>query len=112
VGPTLESRSALLKDIRSLIDAPVDGQDAPFLADLERTLTDGYAHALALEAECLRLERQMSEAAVRIADGAPDETAADLSAIALRLRDAGSDLGELRSALNSLRARASELRAA
>jgi hypothetical protein len=111
MGPTLESRSALLKDIRSLIDAPVDGSGAPFLADMERTLTDGYAHALALEAECLRLERQMSEVAVRIADGGRDETA-DISAIALRLRDAGTDLGELRVALNSLRTRASELRAA
>jgi hypothetical protein len=112
VGPTFQSRSALLADIRSLIDAPVDGQDGPFLADLERTLTDGYAHALALEAECLRLERQMSEAAVRIADGVPDENAAELSAMALRLRNADTDLGELRVALNSLRARASQLRAA
>jgi uncharacterized protein involved in exopolysaccharide biosynthesis len=112
VGPTLENRSALLEDIRSLIDAPVDGNGAPFLADMERTLTDGYAHALALEAECLRLERQMSEAAARIAQDRRDDTVAELSAIVLRLRDADSDLGELRVALNSLRARASELRAA
>jgi hypothetical protein len=102
----------LLKDIRSLIDAPVDGEGGPFLAEVERRLTDGYAHALTLEAECLRLERQMGEAVAGIADGDREDKVAELSAIALRLRDADSDLGELRGALSSLRARVSQLRAA
>jgi len=33
--------------------------DAPTLARLEETLTDGYAEALALETERLRLERRL-----------------------------------------------------
>ena len=38
---------------------------------VERTLTDGYAHALTLEAERVRLERKLSEATAAAAAGRP-----------------------------------------
>jgi hypothetical protein len=46
---------AVLESIRSLI-----GADAP-LDEIERGLTDGYAYALGLEAERLRLDRRLVE---------------------------------------------------
>jgi hypothetical protein len=52
----------LLEQIDELLTASPSSEPAT-LARLERTLTDGYAHALSLEAERLRLERRMSEVA-------------------------------------------------
>jgi hypothetical protein len=52
-----------VEPIEDLLNAPASGAAAPTLARLEEALTDGYAHALALEAERLRLERRISEVA-------------------------------------------------
>jgi len=46
----------VLEQIDDLLNA-----DAPALDTLEETLTDGYAQALALEAERGRLERRLGE---------------------------------------------------
>ena len=43
------------EEIRTLLDAPPTGDDAPSLDAIEHTLTAGYARALALEAERWRL---------------------------------------------------------
>jgi hypothetical protein len=51
----------LQEEIAELLTAPEDGAGAPTLATLERRLTDGYAEALALEAERLRIERRLGE---------------------------------------------------
>src|ERR671937_339313 len=53
-------------EIRTLLNAPADGVGAPPLAHLEDTLTAGYAHALALEAERWRLERRIAEVAAEL----------------------------------------------
>ena len=45
--------------IEALLVAPASGADAPTLAYLEEKLTEGYAEALALEAERLRIERRL-----------------------------------------------------
>ncbi len=45
----------LYDEIRQLLAAPGNGSEAPPLARLEETLTSGYAHALALEAERWRI---------------------------------------------------------
>jgi hypothetical protein len=74
----------LQEEIAELLTAPEDGADAPTLATLERRLTDGYAEALALEAERLRIERRLGEV-----DG---------------------ELARLRPLLRSLQARARALR--
>src|SRR2546425_10946894 len=52
--------------IRTLLDAPAYGAGAPPPSRVEDTLTAGYAHALALEAERRRLERRMADAAAQL----------------------------------------------
>src|SRR5919201_5101172 len=59
-------RQAVLEDIRSLMQGPLDGDPVEARARVERTLTDGYAHALALEGERLRIERQIGVLTARL----------------------------------------------
>jgi len=81
----------VLKRIEDLLDAPTSGAAAPSLASLEHTLTEGYAEALALEAERLR---------------ATDE----LVTLATRVTRADVELGKLRAMLDRLQARTRALR--
>jgi hypothetical protein len=53
----------VVQRIEELLEAPATGASAPTLARLEETLTDGYAEALALEAERSRIERRIGEVA-------------------------------------------------
>jgi len=62
---------ALLEQIDELLTASSSPDEPATLARLERTLTDGYAHALSLEAEQLRLERRMTELAGELLEGEP-----------------------------------------
>ena len=101
---------ALFEEITRLLDAPARGVDAPPLADVEHTLTSGYAVALALEAERWRLERQLSAAVTQLASDAGAE-AQELGSLAKRLHAADGELARLRNALGTLRDRAGELRA-
>src|SRR5207248_968639 len=48
----------LQDEIAELLSLPADGVGAPTLATLERRLTHGYAEALALDADRLRVERR------------------------------------------------------
>ena len=48
----------VLTEIRSLLDAPASAEQPP-RAVVEDTLTNGYAYALALEGERLRIERRL-----------------------------------------------------
>src|SRR5918999_667461 len=52
----------LFDRIRTLADEPAEGDPERLLVEMEHTLTDGYAHALALETESIRLERAIGEA--------------------------------------------------
>ena len=83
----------MLGRIEALLDAPTSGVAAPSLASLEETLTEGYAEALALEAERLR---------------ATDE----LVTLATRVTRADHELGKLRAMLDRLQARTRALRKA
>ncbi len=92
----------LRDDIIELLRLPENGDAAPSLAAIESTLTDGYAEALALEAERFRIERRLGE----VARGADD--AADLREFARlseRLESADGELARLRALLGSLQAR-------
>src|SRR5918999_2303502 len=90
---------AFLRGIRPQLDARGAAPAKPLLAELEHTLTDGYAQALGLEAERLRIERRIGEMAHRL-DG-PDDVA-ELQELALRLRQADDELANLRDVLVTL----------
>lgn len=114
IGPTvaaaIDETSVLLDRIRALAEEPVRGPRASLLARIERTLTDGYAQALALEAERLRLERRIGEVAAALEEGDREGKARELSALARRLSTADGDLSHLRRLLSSLRLRADAVR--
>jgi hypothetical protein len=100
----------LLNRIHALI--ATSERDGAALALMEDTLTVGYAHALALEAERWRIERQIGEVASRLADGEDTAAGDDLATLARRMSDADVEVVRLRTALASLRDRASEARSA
>ncbi len=97
-------------DIRTLLEAPPTGDDAPSLDHIEDTLTAGYARALALEAERWRLERQIADVAARLGDEVTDEDTSELARLGRSLSSADDDLSGLRGLLVSLRSRADEVR--
>jgi hypothetical protein len=102
---------ALLEQIDELLDAPApDGASAATATRrIERTLTEGYAHALALEAERMRLHRRLGEAASNVQDAGSDGVD-EISTLAKRLAEADAELGRLRERLQALRSRAQDLR--
>lgn len=85
------SDGLVLQRIEALLDAPANGEAAPSLASLEDTLTEGYAEALALEAERSRVT-------------------GELVTLATRLTQTDDELGKLRSLLDRLQARTRALR--
>ena len=97
----------MVLDLTSLL-----GQiDAAFASGLdvesiERTLTDGYAYALELEAERWRLERRLGE----VAREGQTDAAEELRALGTRLTHAAVELTKLRSLLGSLHERARSVR--
>lgn len=92
----------MMQEIEELLTA-----EAPPLDRLESMLTDGYAQALALEAERWRLERRLGEVAREGGVGIGDE----LSSIGRRLNLADDELSKLRALLRSLHERARIVRA-
>jgi hypothetical protein len=93
-------------DIRALIGASEGDRES-----IERTLTDGYAHALLLEAEKWRLEKQIAEMAAGLQRGDTAKKARELSELAKRLDGNANDLVRLRGLLAELRAHAQGARA-
>jgi hypothetical protein len=91
----------MLQQIEELLDA-----EAPPLARLEETLTEGYAQALALEAERWRLERRIGEVAREGGDDAGDE----IRSLGSRLSKTDGSLAELRTLLGALHERARTVR--
>jgi hypothetical protein len=98
-------------EIRSLLDSPPDGEDAPTIDAIEHTLTAGYARALALEAERWRLERRIAQVAADLGGKSQDDEHSELTQLGQRLSVADGDLNNLRGLLSSLRSRADEVRA-
>jgi hypothetical protein len=104
----LQDVDGLLDRIAAVVDEAPSDREA-----VERTLTDGYAQALALEAERFRLQRRLAEVAnglSRNGDGALGTS--ELAAIAARLEDNSGDLARLRGVLDRLRRHADALRVA
>jgi hypothetical protein len=93
----------MVQQIEELLNA-----SAPSLEHVEDTLTEGYATALALEAERLRLQRRIGE----VARTASEEHADELRSLGSRLTSADGELERLRALLGSLYDRARLMRAA
>jgi chromosome segregation ATPase len=95
----------LFDQIAKLISASTRDLD-----EIERTLTDGYAHALSLEAEKWRLQKRIAEVAQGLQRGDTAEKTHELSALAERLDGNEGDLAQLRARLADLRRHADDVR--
>ena len=96
----------LCSELGSLIERP-PARDKASRAHLERTLTDGYASALSLEGERLRLERRIGEVAAQLGERKQGAKADELAELSLQLSRASGDLEHLRALLVTLRRRSS-----
>src|SRR5262245_61214580 len=85
-------------DIRALLDGP----PAPSLESLEDVLTTGYAHALGIEGERLRIERHLREL-VRDPGPRSRDRNRRIAGLTSDLADADRDLKRLRALLATLR---------
>jgi hypothetical protein len=95
----------LLEQINAPISAP-----ARDLETIERTLTDGYARALSLEAEKWRLEKRINEVAQSLPRGDTARKARELATLANRVEVSVAELVTLRSVLADLRRHADAVR--
>jgi hypothetical protein len=94
---------AVLTEIRSLLDVP-EGRDAPSRDEVEHTLTSGYAYALALEGERLRIERRLR--ALLRSGGSGKRATNEVAEVTRRLARADQELAGVRALLSSVRAQA------
>jgi len=95
----------LLEQINALISAPARDLDT-----IERTLTDGYAQALSLEAEKWRLEKRINEVAQTLQRGDTAKKAREIATLADRIESSVRALTTLRSRLADLRRHADVVR--
>ncbi len=91
----------LVQRIRALLDASAGAAGLP-RNKVESTLTEGYARALELEAECLRLEERIDGLTRAVADG-EDIPSGKLSALLKRLHETEQETEDLRALLVRLR---------
>jgi hypothetical protein len=101
----MDDLSTLIERIDLLLQAPQEADDADVRAHMETTLTDGYARALALEAEHWRLQRRIGAIAADLAEGRGGPRTKELASLARRLALAEQELRSLRDTLVSLRER-------
>jgi uncharacterized coiled-coil protein SlyX len=99
--------NVLCAEIQTLLEPPVARQGQS-LQRLEDTLTEGYARALALEAERWRLERRIGELGAGV--GSDERSGDEIATLAARLAHASSRLDGLRALLGALRQRADAVR--
>ena len=98
--------AAILSRLQSLLWFADNATPAP-LGELEDALTTGYAHALYLERDCLRLRRRLEE----LVEHDEVSQAEELGTLARRLHYADGCLRMFRALLSDLKARADSLRA-
>ena len=85
----------------------MDGPPEPLLATIEHTLTDGYARALALEGESMRIDREIGERLAKLKD---ERKTNELAVLAERLAQTQTEVARLRELLTALRRRADAVR--
>jgi hypothetical protein len=98
---TVDNLDLLVERIRALIDANAEGAGLP-RQEVEPTLTEGYARALELEAQCLRLEHRIDRLTKEIAAG-HEIPAGKLSGLLRRLHETEQRGVQLRALLAPLR---------
>ena len=91
----------LLDRIQALIEASAAGAGLP-RNEVEPTLTEGYARALELDAECLRLEHRIDSLTRDVAEG-KQIPSGKLSGLLKRLHEAEQESADLRTLLAPLR---------
>jgi hypothetical protein len=97
-------RVAVLDDIRVLT-----ADASPQLEQIEQTLADGYACALGIEAQRLRLQRELEGRAAGLSGGKPKQVD-EVAGLAQGIAQADVELAELRAALVELAGTARRLR--
>ena len=103
----VDEYSVLCDEIRTLLQQPASAPDQS-LERLEDTLTEGYARALALEAERLRIERKIGALGADVNRG--EGTGNEIETLAARLSHASRRLDGLRGLLATLRQRTDAVR--
>ena len=103
--------AALTDRINGLL-ARMERRDYPSRGRLEDTLTDGYAYALSLDAECERIERRLAEHAAELTEVSGEEHTRQISTLAQLLGRRRDELDSLRSLLAILRTGVQEPRVA
>ena len=91
----------LVQRIHALLDASAQGAGFP-RKEVEPTLTEGYARALELEGECLRLECRIERLTRAVAEGR-EISSGEFSALLKRLHDTEQQTEDLRALLVPLR---------
>jgi predicted nucleic acid-binding Zn-ribbon protein len=97
--------------ITALLEAATD-ERGPSAERIEDTLTAGYAVALTLEAERLRIERRIAEVAAKLGDEESALRTKELTVLSERLAKADKELVHLRTALVTLKNQARAARRA
>ena len=98
----------LLNRITMLADERATETPDRLLERIEHTLTDGYAHALTLEAETIRIEREIEQALGEVdGNGVP----AGLGELGSRLASTRREVRSLRAELAALKRRGDVVRA-
>jgi len=105
-SPAATDFSTLCGELDALVEGP-PAHDEADRARLERTLTDGYARAHALEAEQLRIERRIGKLASEMSERDRERKADELAELSLKLSRATVDLRHLRKLLAAARRRTS-----
>jgi len=100
--PAMRRKDPLLAQIAALL-AEAEGRDDP--VQLERTLTDGYAHALALEAERWRLQQRIGKLTAAAVAGGEPASRRELGAVVRLLERQEEEIGALRLELARLQQR-------
>lgn len=90
----------------------IERGDYPDREGFESTLTDGYACALWVDAECDRIERRLAERAAQLSEASGEEHTRQLSALARLLDRRRRELASLRSLLAGVRTGAQAARVA
>ena len=95
--------------IRALLVTLNEGNGAaPSREAIEATLTEGYAAALALDGERLRLERRMDEVTAHVAHDGGGGRVKEMQRVLERLEVTEQRLADLRDLLTRLRTRAAK----